>query len=337
MAENATLPVEPGDVGEPVRDLQARLSALGFTSPAGEHGSYGPETTTAVGNFQETRGLTPDGVCGRQTWSALVEAGYGLGDRLLYHRSPMLRGDDVTELQRQLSTLGFDAGRVDGFFGPNSETALKDFQRNAGVTSDGVCGRDTVAILGRLGDRTSGDAGLARVRETEALLNRSRSLRGARIVIGDAGGLAGLVSALEHHLADRGAIVVTLQHPDQSEQASAANEFGAEAFIWLDLRGDLGLEVAYFAVPGFESIGGRRLAEYVETTVPEAMAASDPSVTGMRLPVLRETRMPAVACRIGPPDTVVEESAAIASALARALERWIAEPLPDQEVLSTRV
>ncbi len=330
MPQSATLPVEPGDVGEPVRDLQARLSALGFASPPGEHGSYGPETAAAVRSFQATRGLTPDGVCGRQTWSALVEAGYELGDRLLYHRSPALRGDDVADLQRQLSTLGFDAGRVDGFFGPDTEMALKDFQRNAGITSDGVCGRDTVAILGRLGDRTSGDAGLARVRETEALLNRSRSLQGGRIVVGDAGGLAGLVSAFGHHLNDRGATVVTLQHPDQSEQARAANGFDAEVYVWLDIRAEPGVEVAYFAAPGFESIGGRRLAECVGASVTDVLGTPDASVTGMRLPVLRETRMPAVACRIGPPDTVVEESAAIAGALTQALEHWIAEPLPEQ-------
>ena len=67
--------------------------------------------------FQEHRGLRSDGVCGPQTWSALVEAGRVLGDRLLYYRNPMLRGDDVATLQRQLGALGFDAGRVDGIFG----------------------------------------------------------------------------------------------------------------------------------------------------------------------------------------------------------------------------
>lgn len=329
MPDRAILPLGAGDEGEAVRDLQARLSALGFPVPAGEHGSYDSGTDDAVRAFQRARGLTADAICGRHTWSALVEAGYGLGDRLLYHRSPMLRGDDVIELQRQLSTLGFDAGRVDGILGPETESALKDFQRNAGINSDGVCGRDTVAILGRLGDRTTGDAGLALVREGEALRRRRRSLHDTRIVIGEAGGLSGQLSALEHRLGEQGATVVTLQHPDQSEQAKAANDFDAAVLLWLGLRAVPGCDIAYFSVPGFESIGGRRLAECVHDALTEALDIDDAGVSGMRLPVLRETRMPAVACHIGPPDIVVERNATIADALAQALERWITEPPPD--------
>ena len=48
--------------------------------------------------FQHRSGLEVTGVCDGPTWSVLVEAGYHLGDRLLYLRTPMLRGDDVTAL-----------------------------------------------------------------------------------------------------------------------------------------------------------------------------------------------------------------------------------------------
>ena len=46
---------------------------------------------------------------------------YAMGDRLLYRTEPMLRGDDVRELQRRLGQLGFDAGKprhiyIRGFF-----------------------------------------------------------------------------------------------------------------------------------------------------------------------------------------------------------------------------
>jgi len=40
-----------------------------------------------------------------------TEAGYRIGDRLLYHRAPMLRGDDVATVQRRLSALGFEPGQ----------------------------------------------------------------------------------------------------------------------------------------------------------------------------------------------------------------------------------
>ena len=38
----------------------------------------------AVREFQEQRGLRVDGICGPETWGALIESGFRLGDRLLY-------------------------------------------------------------------------------------------------------------------------------------------------------------------------------------------------------------------------------------------------------------
>ena len=76
-------------------------------------------------------------MCGPQTWNALVDAGWQLGDRLLYERSPMLRGDDVADLQVRLGGLGFLDDRVDAILGPRTRRALEDFQRNSGLTVDG--------------------------------------------------------------------------------------------------------------------------------------------------------------------------------------------------------
>ncbi|NIP96587.1 MAG: peptidoglycan-binding protein, partial [Akkermansiaceae bacterium] len=73
-----------GDAGEPVRDIQSRLAALGFGCGPDEEASFGPGTESAVVDFQEYRGLRADGIVGPDTWRALVEAGYRLGDRLLY-------------------------------------------------------------------------------------------------------------------------------------------------------------------------------------------------------------------------------------------------------------
>ena len=120
-----------GDEGEAAADVQRRLERLGFSLGTDAKGAYGVGTRAAVEAFQYRRGLRVDGVCGRQTWSALVEAGRRLGDRFLYRRSPMLRGDDVAELQQRLSALGFDTGRVDGIFGDLTSAALGEFQRNA--------------------------------------------------------------------------------------------------------------------------------------------------------------------------------------------------------------
>lgn len=41
------------------------------------------------------------------------------------------------ELQRRLTALGFDTGGIDGVVGPKSREAIRDFQRQAGLTPDG--------------------------------------------------------------------------------------------------------------------------------------------------------------------------------------------------------
>jgi N-acetylmuramoyl-L-alanine amidase len=47
----------------------------------------------------------------------------------------------------------------------------------------------------------------------------------------------------------------------------------------------------------------------------------------MRLPILRETRMPAVMCYLGPADEVVRRGSEIADALAAAAAAWSADPV----------
>src|SRR5207248_3202727 len=154
---------------------------------------------------------------------ALVEAGYRLGDRLLYIRAPMLRGDDVSELQESLGAIGFDAGRVDGIFGPRTEVALEHFQRNVGLTVDRVCGPDTVGALRRVVRADTSASPVAAVREAQQLLDAPRQLEGRRIGVGETGGLAALVDAVGRALTEAGAVVAVLHHPDESVQASEAN------------------------------------------------------------------------------------------------------------------
>jgi N-acetylmuramoyl-L-alanine amidase len=141
------LPLRSGSAGDAVRDIQRRLTALGYDVGGDKPGSYDAATERAVYGFQERRGLRPDGICGPQTWTSLVEAGFRLGDRLLYVAAPMLRGDDVGELQRRLNALGFDAGREDAILGDDTAGALTEFQRNVGITADGICGPETWGAL----------------------------------------------------------------------------------------------------------------------------------------------------------------------------------------------
>ena len=57
------------------------------------------------------------------------------------------QGDDVAELQEMLNARGYDCGKVDGIFGKGTEAAVKAFQRDNGLTVDGVVGRNTWAAL----------------------------------------------------------------------------------------------------------------------------------------------------------------------------------------------
>ncbi len=153
--------------GKAVRDLQQRLAAAGYVPIEDDAGVFGPATEASVRTFQEARGIRVDGICGPETWAALVESGFALGDRLLYERSPNLRGDDVAEFQHRLNALGFDAGREDGILGHQSAAALREFQRNTGLSIDGILGPETLRALNRVGSLTPGS--VAAVREREQL------------------------------------------------------------------------------------------------------------------------------------------------------------------------
>ena len=87
----------------------------------------------------------------------------------------MTRGDDVAELQARLGRLGFDAGPVDGIFGPLTAVALADFQRNSGLHPDGICGFETLQALRRVGEPHRRHAGRRRARARGAAPRQPRA------------------------------------------------------------------------------------------------------------------------------------------------------------------
>ncbi len=317
-----TLPLGAGARGEAVRDVQRRLTALGHDLADDVGSEFGPATVAATRAFQRQRGLPADGICGPVTWAALVEAGYRLGDRFLYHCAPMQRGDDVAELQASLGALGFDAGRVDGICGPDTARALEEFQRNSGLTPDGICGPDSVVALRRLAGRRAGPTSVAQAREALALRDAPRQLAQRRIVLGAPGSLDAVAERVRRLLADEGAEVTVLHTTDGSAQAREANDLDAELYVGLRLVAEPACRVSFYATAGFESVGGRRLAELASSELGTVLDLT-PIATGMRLPVLRETRMPAVLCELGPVDEVVVRASALASGLTRCVATWV--------------
>jgi N-acetylmuramoyl-L-alanine amidase len=272
--------------------------------------------------FQTGRGLRCDGRCDEQTWTALVEASWNLGDRLLFLTSPNLRGDDVAELQSRLGRLGFDCGRVDGILGPSTARALEEFQSNCGTAADGVCGPDTVRTLTVMSSQTGAGPGIAAVRERERLRAGLGSVAQCRIVVGQYGGLSSLTRTLARELRMRGANVMSLDEPDAVAQATAANHFAADVYLGFESHAEPATIVQFYRVPTFESAGGRSLSELLAAEL-GSIEGLEPEVRGMRLLMLRETRMPAVQCIFGPVRVAIDAGPAIAGAIIEALERWV--------------
>lgn len=144
-------PIAQGDRGPAVEDVQKRLLSLGFDlGPTGVDGVFFGATLTAVRRFQTEHKLAEDGVVGDETWAALVDATFRLGDRLLYLKYPFLHGADVRLLQGALNVLGFACGEPDGIFGAFTERAVGEFQANVQLPVDGIAGPETVAAIERL-------------------------------------------------------------------------------------------------------------------------------------------------------------------------------------------
>ena len=244
----------------------------------------------------------------------------------MFHTSPSLRGDDVSDLQHRLGRLGFDCGKVDGIFGPRSARALEQFQRSCGVRPDGVCGTETICLLDRLGRQSGSGPGVAVVREQEFLRAPSRLLSSLRVVVGHDGALGGVTRAVARHLRSAGASVVPLADPDPLIQAATANQFGADVYLGLHGLEERAGRAVFYAVPAFESIAGRALATQLRATLLGRRIVSDVDVVGQRLTILRETKMPAVWCELGPVGVMVARAPAVADAVVDALAGWAVRP-----------
>ncbi len=304
-------------------ELRQRLGRLGLTTDEDPPALFGPATRAAVEAFQHRRGLRVDGRCGTQTWATLLEAGYRLGDRALLRWTPMQRGDDVAELQQRLGALGFDSGRVDGIFGDNTAAGVRDFQRNVGITADGIVGPATVGELLRMRARHRRTELVSSVRARERLRNTPPTLVGRHVAVGEPGGLASALSAFRSALVEAGARVTAMHHPDDSIQAREANAGQADLLVGLRLDPDVaGCATAYYAGYRTESEGGRRLAELIQAMVPVALEVADGGCRGMSVPLLRETRMPAVLVELGPAGVIADRSRLLALTLAAAVEAW---------------
>jgi peptidoglycan hydrolase-like protein with peptidoglycan-binding domain len=123
--------VRPGNRGERVFAIQYLLQQKRFKVPA--TGFYGSITTNAVKSFQRSRGLNPSGNVGPSTW-----------DRLIVTLSRGNSGPAVRAVQHNLRfAYGFLVLPVTGNFGPQTQAAVKAFQRGSRLPVTGVVNSPT--------------------------------------------------------------------------------------------------------------------------------------------------------------------------------------------------
>ena len=326
-------PVRRGDRGPVVAEIRSMLASLGLVS-VGTDGFDGFDEACdqAVRGFQQTRGLSVDGIVGTETYRALDEARWGLGDRILSHRvSNRIVGDDVAELQQRLQGLGFDPGRADGIFGTRTEHAVREFQRNVGLAPDGTCGPLTLKALARLRRTVTG--GRAQwIRETEELHRAGPTLAGKTIVIDpghggadrgarhhgleEAGLAEDLASRIEGRLTALGAQAYLSRSADlrggtvgDSERADLANGIDADLFLSLHVDSSVnplasGVASFYFGSYGVAgratgSAIGARLAGLLQDEITTRTDLLDCHTHAKTWELLRLTRMPAVRVELG--------------------------------------
>lgn len=122
-----------GDRGADVRLLQEGLNALGFnTGPA--DGIFGPRTERAVRAFQQSQGVTVDGIVGRgETWPALQDA-------LQNRQGQLLRDADAIGIGTPVGqALVADADRIGGL--------IDQIEGTGSRTGSGVGNADIDALV----------------------------------------------------------------------------------------------------------------------------------------------------------------------------------------------
>ena len=177
---NDQYPVRLCDKGDDVKTIQAALRFDGHSVSV--DGYFGPKTQSAVLSFQRQHGLTVDGLVGPRTWRAMNILMYASGtdadgsglvdpdesEYALISPPPVAPppatgcaqyvGDATYPLDKcdkgpavrvaQLFLAEFYAPlEIDGYLGPDTEAAVRNYQGEFGLTIDGRVGPRTWRAL----------------------------------------------------------------------------------------------------------------------------------------------------------------------------------------------
>ena len=129
-----------GDQSDAIKTYQQKLQKLGYLTTQPD-GKYGKDTLAAVKRFQADNGIIVDGYIGPNTREILMSSSaqsssFKIGDS----------GAQVTKIQEKLKKLGY-MKKTTGYFGSDTDNAVKAFQKRNGLTIDGKVGPITLSKL----------------------------------------------------------------------------------------------------------------------------------------------------------------------------------------------
>lgn len=133
--------VNYGERSDEVKAIQERLAQLGYMAAEDSTGYYGDKTLAAVKRFQERNGLIADGAIGPETKNLILSANAQANAWILG-----TSGDEVQRIQERLIELKY-MNKSTGYFGSDTEKAVKAFQERNGLTADGKVGLQTSSVL----------------------------------------------------------------------------------------------------------------------------------------------------------------------------------------------
>ena len=230
--------LEYGEKSEVVLACQERLRDLGYMTSEPD-GTYGNDTTIAVRRFQSRNDLVVDGYLGPSTRVALdspsaVPNGLSLGDE----------DATVKRVQELLNKYGYlVAGNVTGYYGEITENAVKSFQRQNGLTADGMVGVQTMTKL-------TGD----NVRRAPANSGGSSSGGGSSSSSGGSSGGGGAVISDSSGVSRLISVARSKIGSPYVWGAKGPNSFDCSGFVYWCLN-QSGVKQSYLTSSGWRSVG----------------------------------------------------------------------------------
>ena len=151
MASTPSWPnLAKGNTGTNVKALQCLLNYRNNNTALAVDGSFGPAVYNAVVAFQKSKGITANGIAGKDTLSRLVAV-----------VQKGARNEAVRGAQHLLSK--FETLDIDGSFGPGCLTAVKNFQSKMAISVDGSVGPTTWQYLFGYNDYPGSSGGTSHI------------------------------------------------------------------------------------------------------------------------------------------------------------------------------